>query len=570
MAKIISLKWLAHWIPVLVFIFIAIAFHLHLTSKEDFYLLAGSDGPYFPVQVKSLITQQHLAFPDMLLLFVLGAMLAKLLYVLQLGSSDECILIAVRYIDAFLPPLAAIPVFFIAKMLSNQKFTKFQTTSYLLIAFSILSYTPLYVYAFQLQKNALATVLVFSYLYYLLKFMKDKRTADATKLLVILILCAMTHFGSFGLLLFLSFVIAIVWLFVEKQALNKNTLKIAFVLFLIFVLSLLLVRFFDNTRFLRIINVPFKIFEAPVILFALAGQNLVLNGPNLLILCAMHLLAILGLVFMAKKSNEMQSYQFILGIAFGICTLLLSNPFLGLEWASRLFMLAYIPVTVLYLIIYNVSTTRWIRLVTIPIFSLLLMFSIFITIFLKPPMAMDEEALNELKSIKNLHLLSKNDAIVARQSLRILSNWVLETKGIDKYLLSKSVFKQYNAVYLIRQIKGKNPLLRGVEPQIGASQTLVWKGTFFEIFKIMDDSELPELPQKIFKGVKGTIQSVIKDKILVIDYKSNMVRTVHLSTLDTTNLKLQQGMKVEINGEWRPFSLDINAETLKEIDGFDN
>jgi hypothetical protein len=29
-------------------------------------------------------------------------------------------------------------------------------------------------------------------------------------------------------------------------------------------------------------------------------------------------------------------------------------------------------------------------------------------------------------------------------------------------------------------------------------------------------------------------------------------------------------MKVEVNGEWLPFSIDIKADTIKELDKFDD
>ena len=159
------MKWNAKiytWIPVIVFMVTAVFIRWYRTAAAYHYLLAGSDGPYFPLQVRSLVEQGRLAFPDMPLLFVFGALVAKLFFFLHLGTIDECVLMAVRSIDTILPPLSAIPVFYIAKEFSKEQGT-IQLSHYALIAFSILSFTPLFLCSFQLQKNGLAVLFIFFY-----------------------------------------------------------------------------------------------------------------------------------------------------------------------------------------------------------------------------------------------------------------------------------------------------------------------------------------------------------------------------------------------------------------------
>ncbi|MEO7211046.1 MAG: hypothetical protein ABIY35_08865, partial [Chitinophagaceae bacterium] len=159
------------WLPVIACIIIAIAIRLYRTSTANHYLLAGSDGPYFPLQVKYLVDHSHLAFSDMPLLFTLGALFSKILYFLHIGTENECILLSVRFIDAFLPPLSAIPVFLIARVLTTKNI-KFSFAIYLMVAYSILNYTPLFIFSFQLQKNGLAVFFVFLYIYYIIKTLK--------------------------------------------------------------------------------------------------------------------------------------------------------------------------------------------------------------------------------------------------------------------------------------------------------------------------------------------------------------------------------------------------------------
>jgi len=556
-----------NWLPVIIFITIAIWFRLYRNSVDNYYLLAGSDGPYLPVQVKSLFEHYRLAFPDMPLLFILCTLIAKVLFFLKLGAANECILMAIRVVDTFLPPLAAIPVFFISKELSSDQL-KSKLSNYFLIAFSILNITPLFIFSFQLQKNSFATILIFSYIYYVVKILKYNHREDFIKIAITFFICLITHFGSSGFLIFITSIILLFWFLFQK----KRTVSIKFLIVIVAFLTITasIIALLDYSRFIRIINVPLKIFEAPVLLFAIYGQNFILKGYNLLVIISMNFLAIVGFIFLIKQRKQLETYKLILGLALGTSIIFLSNPMLGLEWASRLYMLAYIPTTILYLILYNSTSNKWFKISTIIVFAWLLIESFGVSAFEKVYMTIDDASFLELQQIKEKKIFSANDVIVARQSLRILSNWVIESKGIDRYLLTKDEFNKYPNCYLLKQIKGKNPLSRGSEPNVGDSILQVYKGEHFEVYKLTSNIQLPDNAEKIFKGIRGTIHSISGNNLYVIDNKINKIRHVIYDPFNALFPKLSVGMKVEINGEWTPFSLTIKAETIKQIDNFED
>jgi hypothetical protein len=315
-------------------------------------------------------------------------------------------------------------------------------------------------------------------------------------------------------------------------------------------------------------NIPFKIFEAPVILFALNGQNFVLRGQTLIIVILTNLLAIQGIILILCHRLDMGKYKVITGLSFATCSLFLSNPFLGLEWANRLFMMAYIPLTVLYLIIFSAISTKWIRIPTAFAFIFLLAISFASALFGKRLISISKEAFAEFRQINNKVIFERNDAVVSRQDLRLLANWTFHTKGVSNYLLTKNEFGKYNAVYFIQQIKGTNPSLRDTRIPIPGNYSKIFTGDYFEVYKINDNTNLPTEPQKIFKGVKGTIVEISNKKILVKDYKTNKIRTVFTNEIATDLLNIHNGMKVEINGEWIPFSLSLDAVTIKEVKSF--
>lgn len=556
------------WLPVIAFIIIAIAIRLYRTTTANHYLLAGSDGPYFPLQVKYLIDHYHLAFSDMPLLFTLGALFSKVLYFLHIGTENECILLSIRFLDAFLPPLSAIPVFLIAKELTNKN-VKFTFASYLIVAFAILNFTPLVIFSFQLQKNGLAVFFVFLYLYYIIKTLKYEDRRDFIKAIIVLILCALTHFGSFGISVFLTLVIFIFWIFNYSNKRNLLSAKKIYFAAVTFVLIFSLVAFFDFTRFLRIVHLPLKIFEAPVILFALKGQNILFYGQRLIILILTNLLAIQGIILILRKRSFMDKYKVIIGLSFAICSIFLSNPFLGLEWAKRLFTMAYIPLTVLYLIIFTTISSRWIKIPTAFVFLLLLFVSFISALFQKPEISISKEAFAEFQQLNTKISFKTKDAIVSRQDLRLLANWTFQTKGVSDYLLTKAEFGKYSSVYFINQINGSNPFYRDTRKQIPINYSNVYRGNYFEVYKIINDNNLPTEPQKIFKGIRGTIVKNSENKLLVKDYKTGNIRTVLIKDIKQKLVNIHNGMKVEINGEWTPFSLTIDAETVKEITSFD-
>jgi hypothetical protein len=403
-----------------------------------------------------------------------------------------------------------------------------------------------------------------------LNIIAQENKSDFIKATIVLFLCVVTHFGSFGFLVFLTLLTYIIWYLIQQNKFSFQSFKKILGLVAILIFSFSLIAFFDYSRFLRIIHVPFKLFEAPVLLFALAGQNYVLNASNLIILSAMNFLAIIGLVVLITQRKQIEKHNYIIGLSMAICTIFLTNPLLGLEWANRLFMLAYIPVTVLYLVIYSFVSNHWFRIPTISIFSALLFISFGTSIFDKSPMSIDKSSFKELQQMQDKKIFLRNDAIVARQSLRILSNWIFNIKGVDKYLLTQDEFDKYSSVYLLKQLKGRNPNARGSEPSLGDSVLSIYKGGHFEVFKLTSNSQLPTKPEKIFKGFKGTIQNIDGNKMFITDIKTNKVRTIYYDTLNEKFSKLKVGMKVEVNGEWFPFTIDINADTIKEIDKFED
>jgi len=562
-------EWRAvfRWLPVFLFMITAALIRLHMNFSTS-YLLIGSDGPYNPIQVRNMVDHFSLGLPDMPLLFSLEAIFAKLLQLLHAGSPDQCIIYAVQLTDAFVPPLAAIPVFLISREV-NKPGSKTGLFDYLMAGFSVLNMSTMVIFANSgLQKNAVAVILIFFYIYFVLRLLKYHNRKDVYYLLLMLLLGALTHYGSFSIMLLLSGLTVIFWIYCYKvKILSLNYKKMLLALFIISLLFAI-IAFFDVHRAMRLLQIPFRIFEAPVLLFKLNGQDIVLNGFILFNLVLLNLLSLGSLVVIIANRKKWSPPVNIMGLALVVLTLFLEFPLLGLEWANRLFMMGYIPITVLSLIFFNNVRSIWVKALPALIFILLMIYASGYSIMTPRFVSISNQAFQEFKQIKNKVPFDDHTVLIARQDLRLLGNWVFKVPGVADYLFTKSDFSKYDNTYLIYQTKGNNlPSPRYRQVSIPSNSPEIFKGAYFEIYKLKDTVNWQFGNGNPVRAA-GEIIS-IDGNYIELDNRPSASRRVRIS--GTTEIyyinsgnKLRPGMYVQVYGRWRPFSLTVDAQTIRE------
>jgi hypothetical protein len=474
------------WLPVGLFMIAAAMIRLHSSAAADYYLLAGSDGPYYPLQVRSMVEHFHLAMPDMPLLFIADGLLAKLLQLLHVASPEKCILLSIRLTNCFLPPLAAIPVFLIAKECQIKPSVGTSLLNYLIVAFSILNFTPLILFSNSvLQKNAAAVICIFFYLYFALRLLKYGRKKDVYYGLVTLLLCALTHYGSFAFLVLFSMLAGAFWLADGKGPFESVTRRKIAVILVGFIIVLCLVALFDAHRFVKLVSAPINLFRGPVLFFALKGQNLVLNGFTLVNLIIVNVLALLASVLLITARRRTIRPDKVFAGSLTAMAFIFSSPLFGLEYANRLFMMSYIPLSLLYLVIFNEFRSGWIKAIPVLLFSCLMVFAVGNGIFNRLTMSISEDAFAEFKQMDRAVPLNPRSLIIARQDLRLLGSWVFRTRGSADYLFTTRDFDKYDAVYIVKQIDGNNlRAARYRQPDIPPNSLLVFKGSYFELYKL--------------------------------------------------------------------------------------
>ncbi|MES2131562.1 MAG: hypothetical protein V4506_04375 [Bacteroidota bacterium] len=548
------------WLPIILAMIVA-AYMRFRTNSNLNYLLIGGDGPYYPLQIRSILEQQKLAFPDMPLLFIFEGLIAGMLDFFHVASYNNCVLLAAKLTDAIIPPLAAIPVFLIVKELNTPGITS-RFLNYLLVYFALFNFTTSLVFSNGLQKNAVAVVWLFFYFYFVIRLIKYEQKKDLYYLGLVLLLCVLTHFGSFALLIFFTALIGIFWLMYHKQAIRSFTWKKAAIILSALILFLLMIAYFDSGRFQRLISIPLKVFEFPVLLLMLSGYGIenFLSPLHLIVGNPLALIALISLIIYRKKISKENK---LIAWALVVATFFLVSPFIGLEWANRLYIMSYIPIVVLYLILFNSIKSKWLRIVPAGLFTLLIAMSI-MGIRANTP-CITQESYTEFVQIQQYVKFNENDAIIGRQDLRLLGSWEFRTKSIVDYLFKKEDFNRYHAVYVIRQIKGSNfpsGRFRG-DARIPDNSIKVYSGECFELYQLKSGEGWKGGKGKPSKA-HGKIISITPTQ-LVLQNDNGFMRTVELTDHTIIEMALKKGMSVEVWGNWKPFSLNVVAESIEEL-----
>jgi len=84
----------------------AFGFRLYLNFSQD--LIPGVNGGYYPLQVRSILTNGFLGFTDMPLHFYLDAFLIKFNSLFGFSITDTLIINVVKIFDSFIIPLLLI------------------------------------------------------------------------------------------------------------------------------------------------------------------------------------------------------------------------------------------------------------------------------------------------------------------------------------------------------------------------------------------------------------------------------------------------------------------------------
>jgi len=455
-------------------------------------LMAGINTPYYPVQVRSLLETGKLGFPDLPFVFYLEAFFAKLLNFLGFCNISGCIMVSWKIIDAALYPLIALPVYLLTKSVARNvkasKWVLFLPSILIMVSF------PALVMLGELQKNSIGLLWSTFYIYFLYKGVHSDKIIDYILAGIFFVLTGLTHLGAFGFIIAFSasFLLFSIILKREQRIYLK---KIAVLLFLAAASISAFLFFFDPERFGRLaslITLPIKIFEQPMIFsfFKDPASTTLFYLMNPMGINA-NLIAILGLVLFVRKRKEIETQEKILLLAALSVTIFMGSPFLGVEWAQRLYIMAYIPTTIVYIFLLKYTASWWKKL-------LLTALVLFVTSAPTPMMlisgmkntsSINKEAYVHLLELKEFIANPQETLVIARHGLEWWTAWTLEVDVSSRQDLDKKILHSYDAVFLLRQKAGKGqvgppgPADQFPEVEIPPNATIIHEDEYFVLAK---------------------------------------------------------------------------------------
>ena len=415
-------------------VLVGVVAKLSLTNTE---LLPGLDGAYYWVQVRSLLEDHSLAFPDLPLVFWVQAGLAKIF-----GS----VTLAVRLSDAILPALSAIPIYLIGR--------KYKSPLLPAISILVVLLHPIQLYFFtgDFIKNEAAIPAVFFIALVLLNWDNQRKVISLLYLAILFSIVVLSHFGT----ALLALIFVGVWAILQLRKIGGKIWIRGFAIFLVaisvvlYVFKILIPDRFE--RLLDFVTTPSIIIERPILDGMIHGYaNSVISFTIIT-----NQVACLILALVVWKNRQQFSYsQRSLVVASLISTFILSSPFISIEWANRLTGLSIVPLTVAAIMVFG-CTGVYLNRIPVVILSLIVLLSSLFFIPMEKKYVFSNKKYADFKELVNQVTIPNNSIIVARHGVQYLAAWHFKTDVVLDNYFESSDLSSYAAVYLLVEKPGSD------------------------------------------------------------------------------------------------------------------
>lgn len=441
-------------------------------------MMPGLMAAYYPVQVRAVIENGKLGLPDLPFVFYLEAVFARLLHALRLCDLSSCIMTSSKIVDAFVYPLIAIPFFLLGRSLSLKRPRWLSLVAPALAAVSISAFIMMA----DFQKNSIGLMWSAFYIYFLYQAVKEGRGSNYLLAGVFFILTSLTHLGGLGFAIAFSGCFLLFSLVFEGER-RGQLLKMALGAGALILLGIVLLHLFDPVRggrLMGIIALPLRLFEGAMILEIFAGKVPVM--PHLLVNALFaNLVAVFGAFFFIRKRKEIVGLERGLFWAATATALLMASPFLGPDWANRLYLMAYVPAIIIVIFLLKHTAIR-VRIGIAAALLAAMILPIFPMWKIRGQMCITEEAYDDLFKLKSVIKNPDRTLILARHGLELWAAWVLEvdiTHGRD---LTEEIFEKYDDFLYLRQESGHG--------DFGEFGPTTAAGTAFPEVVIPEDAEI--------------------------------------------------------------------------------
>lgn len=557
-----------YFLPILLIILLAGILRARINFSSE--LIPGINGGYYPLLVRNLLEYGSIRYPDAPLVYWVQAIISLIIKLFSGMTIDQSVLLASRLFDSFIPPLTCIPVFLFARYhLRNHPKSCF--FSILISGFSVLYLAFLMILTAEMQKNAAGLIWVACYLYSLSRISAENVRKSVLISVLLLVLTALTHIGCFAVSFLFTLIFALITLIRSGKRIQMRTI----LFFLSAITGLILISLAmlagDPDRLHRIISFylnPLRIFEAPYLLILLSGQQVFFGFlfHNFLLI---NILAITGCVVILLNRKNLTSIDFTFALSLSVLSLLLASPMIGIEWALRYYLMAFLPISFLSIYVFKSLTLKAHKTIFITIFLFLTLFSAGIGLSGRRSPSISPESYAGLQQLKSEISIAPGDLIIARHGLEWWTGWVLRCRTGKEYCLRIGDWDKYPHIYLLRQKTGNNyPAQQGTgqfaEFPLPENAGKIWSNRFFDFYSLDKPSVNEYFPGEL-PLLQGEIKSVTGSRILVRSQGFRQTIIVNRSTsyIDSKPGDITPGMRADVWGKRIPFSLNIKAERLR-------
>lgn len=408
---------------------------------------------YYFVQVRGLLTEGNLPYPDMPLLFYLYAFVANIISGLGV-TQDSAIVISTRLVMSVVPALIPIPIYGIIKQIQGeQPLDRNQWVIMFLSGFLPLSvsYMPEY-----LQKNIFGILLLATLIHYSQRLFGKPTASDYVITAVLVVLIVLSHYGTFGAMVFYGLAVFIAYSIVKRDI--KKLLVLGLGLGIAGIISVALIYFLDVQRFDRIFNYINQSISNSL-LAALFSQNRSLAQ----IVPEFGLIAILFAIFLLfhwlyiQNKRSVQLGERLFWLANILFCYLLVLPIIDQQLMSRLSSFVTIPLIIIFAYSEKYSFKKpWLKTGSVAIVALMVVFLAFGELVSSRIHARNNEAiLADIEMMQATHEFGSNDLIITRTGADHVCNWFLGVKAGVITSVNLEDFERYDKIYVLNPLDGR-------------------------------------------------------------------------------------------------------------------
>ena len=419
-------------------------------------LVPGTNGGYYPVQVRALLTRGTLGLPDLPLLFFVQAALARVAQWISGRDLETCILFAVKLTDAILPALVALPVALLVRHWA--KSAGAPTWIAPVAAAAVTLGAPILGMVGNFEKNSLGLLWLCLLLLFLHAWMTRPTAGNAAGVLCLWGLAAMTHIGVFGASVMFGSLAIVIYLSLQRgpgwreigpllvAALAVGAVAVGIVLWK-----------FDAVRIQRLAAALLDPADY------LAGGNMgpgdhapffMHAGPSLIFA----VVSIVALLTCWRRRSVVPVADLCVACACAAGVLMIAGPWVQGDRAPRFFLIAIAPAVMAAAFALIHCKHRRLR-AGFAIFGAACMIgpSVFV-VRDGGKSAISEDGLRELRSLFPLIANPAKTLVVARHGLEWWTAWTLHTHIAQVPALRSSDWQDFEAVYFLRSKTDNRPM----------------------------------------------------------------------------------------------------------------